>query len=243
MKKALVIVLLVLTPFLLVRADVYIKSNMHTDPVSMMGQTTPAQDVVTEQWMNDDMLAMHMGDRSSIIDFKNGKMFMVNHGDKTYIETALPLDMAKLLPPELAQMMGGMMKMTVSVQPNGQTRQVGQWKCSGYDVAITMMMMPMKMTVWATPEVAFDFKKYMEKGYANLLKAQMMLDESALQEMMKVNGFWILTETTVEMMGAKSSSRTEVLEIAKKTPPAGAYAVPEGYKKTDRLSMQDLQRR
>src|SRR4030042_105218 len=72
---------------------------------------------------------------------------------KTYLESPLPFDMTKLLDPQMAQMMSQMMKMTVTVAPNNQTKTVGQWKCAGYDVALNMMMTPMKMSAWASTEV------------------------------------------------------------------------------------------
>jgi hypothetical protein len=93
-----------------------------------------------------------------------------------------------------------MMKMTVTVTPNGQTKTIGQWNCSGYDVSIQMMMMPLKMAVWASTDVPLDMEKF-SKLYSNVLKAQLNLDETAAQEMMKVKGYWIASETTGEVMG------------------------------------------
>jgi hypothetical protein len=142
----------------------------------------------------------------------------------------------------MAQMMSQMMKMTVTVTPNGQTKTIGQWNCSGYDVSMQMMMMPMKIAVWASTDVPIDMAQF-GKIYSNVLKAQLRLDDTAVEEMMKVKGYWIATETTGEVMGAKIRSTTEVVEISKKTPDASVYLVPAGYTKQDKLSMQDLQKR
>jgi hypothetical protein len=142
----------------------------------------------------------------------------------------------------MAQMMSQMMKMTVTVTPNGQTKTVGQWKCSGYDVALNMMMMPMKMSVWASTDVPFDVDKFM-KLYTNVIKAQLRLDDAAMQEMMKVKGYWIATEMNAEIMGAKMHNTMEVIEISTKSPDASVYSVPAGYSKKDKLSTQDMQNR
>jgi hypothetical protein len=170
-------------------------------------------------------------------------MYLINHKDKTYLETTLPLDFSKLLPPEMAGMAAAMMKVTVTVNPTGQTKTIGQWNCSGYDVSMSMMMMPMKMQVWATTDVPFDVNKFMEKMYSNVLMAQLRLDEAAIKEMQKVKGFWIASETSGEMMGAKIRSTTEVAEISKENPPAGVYSVPAGYTKQEKLSMKQMQQR
>jgi len=223
-------------------ADVYVKSKQHTDALSVMGQNQPAKDEITEQWIGDDKFAFISQEMSSILDLKKNIGYFIIPKEKTYVETPLPLDLAKVFPPEMSQMMSQMMKMTVSVTPNGQTKTIGQWKCSGYDVTIQMMMMPMKMSVWASTDVPIDMEKYF-KMQSNILKFQLRLDDAAVKEMMKVKGYWIATETTAEMMGAKIRTTTEVLEISKKSPDASVYSVPAGFTKKDTLTMQDFQRR
>ncbi len=243
MKKAFVF--LALAAFLVASAgaDVYIKSKTHTDPMSMMGQNTPAKDDIVEQWMGDDVFAMNTGGNGTVIDLKKGMIYIINHNAKSYIESTLPLDFSKLLPAEMAAMAQGMMKMTVTVTPNGQTKTIGSWPCTGYDVTMQMMMMPIKMSVWATTKVPFDLNKYMEKTYAAQLAAQLRLDDAAIAEMKKIKGYWIANETIVEMMGSKMRTTSEVVEMTQKTPPAGVYSVPTGYKKQDKLSMQEMQGR
>lgn len=243
MKKLAAIVVAVLAFGIALNADVYIKSKTHSDPISMMGQSQPAKDGISEQWISDDAVAMATDIITSIIDLKNGKMYLISHTAKTYVETPLPLDMSRIMPPQAAAMMG-MMKATVTVTPNGQTKQFGTWKCQGYDAAIAMTMMTMKMSVWATTAPGFDYKKFMEKAYASVLKSQsIFFDDAAIAEMMKISGLPIYTETTWEMMGAQMRSTSEVVEIGNKPAPPGTYAVPAGYTKTETLSMQDLQRR
>ena len=242
MKKLCVLFSLVLVLAAFASADIYIKSKTHTDAFAVMGQNQPAKDETTEQWVGDDKFAMITPELSIVVDMKKNMLYWINHGNKSYIESPLPFDFAKIADPQMAQMMSQMMKMTVSVTPNNQTKTVGQWKCSGYDVAINMMMMPMKMSVWASTDVPFDVDKFM-KLYTNVIKAQLRLDDAAVQEMMKVKGFWISTEMNAEVMGAKMHNTMEVVEISKKSPDASVYSVPAGYTKKDKLSMQDMQNR
>ncbi len=241
MKRLFAVLAIFLAFGAVLRADIYIKSNVHTDPMSMMGQNQPARDNVQEVWMGKDMIATITSASIVLLDFKNNKMDMIMPASKTYVETALPLDFSKLLPPQVAQMMSSM-KSSVTITPNGQTKQIGQWKCKGYDAAISMMMMTGKQILWATTDVPFDPKVYMEKAYGTLLKTQ-MFDETAVKEYAKVEGFVVASEMTMQAMGSTIHTTTQVAEIAKKTPPAGVYAVPAGFQKTDTLSMQDLQKR
>ena len=239
MKKLCILFSLVLVLAAFASADIYIQSKSHTDAFSMMGQSQPAKDQTTEQWLGDDRFATITPEMSIVVDLKKNVLYWINHGNKTYLESPLPFDFSKVVDPQMAQMMAQMMKMTVTVSPNGQTKTIGQWNCSGYDVALNMMMMPMKMSVWASTDVPFDVDKFM-KLYMNVLKAQLRLDDAAIQEMMKVKGYWIATEMNAEIMGAKMHNTTEV---SKKSPDASVYSVPAGYTKKDKLSMQDMQNR
>jgi hypothetical protein len=238
MKKFFALTALVLMAALSLSADIYVKQMTHTD--GMMGQ--PATDVIQEQWISDNAFASVSSDQSIIMDMKKNLMYMINHKAKTYVESTLPMDLTKLLPPEFAAM-AGMMMMTATVSPTTQTKKVGQWDCTGYDVTITIMGAPMKMRLWATTDVPFDYNQFNAKIWGNLLKGQMMLDEASVQEMMKIKGFQIASEMSGEIMGVKFNTTTEVLEISKKNPPANVYAPPAGYAKKDKLSMEDLQRR
>jgi len=45
---------------------------------------------------------------------------------------------------------------------------------------------------------------------------------------MKIKGYWIASEMTMEIMGSKSLTTQEVIEISEKSPNTGAYSVPAG---------------
>jgi hypothetical protein len=241
MKKMLTIAVILTMSALSLSADIYVKSKVHSDAVSMMGQTTPASDSILEQWIADKAFAQKTGDMVTIVDLAANLYTMVNLGDKSYVQTALPLDFAKLLPPEAAAM-AGMMKMTATVAPTGETKKIGAWACQGYDMTITIMGMTMKNKVWASTDVPFDSAKFFEKFMPSIAKGTMRLDDASVKEMAKIKGFQIATETKGEMMGAKINATTEVVEISKKDAPAGIYSVPAGFKKNASMSMADMQK-
>jgi hypothetical protein len=237
MKKILFAVVLILIVSVFLSADVYIKSTVHTDAFTMMGQNQPAKDESMEQWIGTNQMATISADKVMILDMTKNVMFIVNPKDKTYIETSLPLDMNKLVPKEMAPMLA-MMKMTVKVAANGQVKKIKNWNCGGYDVDMSMSMMKMKMKVWATTDVPFDWKAY-SKMYANIAKTQFM-DDSSIAEFGKISGYQIASEMTMNMMGSDMKVNTQVAEITKKDAPVNAYKVPAGFTKKDGLSLQDL---
>ena len=237
MKKNVLMALILISAAFILRADVYIKTQIHTDPMAVMGQTQPASDQTTEQWIASDKMATVMGDRVMVMDTAKKMAYIINVKEKTYLETPLPIDMAKLVPPEASQMMG-MMKVTVTVAPNGKTQKVDKWNCVGYDVGLNMPMMPMKMSVWATTDVPFDWKKFSELAMA--ASKMGMIDEQSMKEFQKIEGFQIASETSGDVMGAKLKVTSQVVDIVNKPAPAGIYSVPAGFTKVDKLSLQEL---
>jgi len=71
--------------------------------------------------------------------------------------------------------------------------------------------------------------------YASWAGFSMRLDENAVDELKKIEGFQIKSVTTMSVMGQEMTSTQEVLEIGRKNAPAGTYTLPSGYEKTDMI--------
>ncbi len=237
MKKALSIVFIAGFAVAFANADTLIRQTSHTDAVTMMGQTQPARDDTQEIWIGQDQMATVTKDMTIIVDTNRKVLDMVNHSKKTYVEMTLPLDMSQYLPPQMAQMMAAT---KVTVTPKGLTQQINQWNCDGYEVVMDMGMMKMKMMVWATTNVPFDWAKVQENLSSQVMKASMRLTDAAMAEFKKIKGFQIKADVGIEIMQSQINASTVVNEISSKPAPAGIYAVPADYTKQDKLNMQDF---
>lgn len=227
----------------LLRGDFRIRTRTYTEGLAVLDYVIPEKEVLGEQWMSRDKFALNLGNRTMIIDFKESTVILVNHVDRTYLSTPLPADPVLLLAPERAEMFRGMMKITAAVESLGQARQIGRWKCEGYRASLSMLTMKMTMTIWATTDVPFDLDKYLEIVSGNVLKVQMRLDAEGIEEFAKVPGFWIKTETEMELMGRKTRSTYEVLEITRESSPRDTYSIPGGYERLDTLFVDKGPRR
>lgn len=243
MKKSfsLLFVLILTAGFL--SAEVYIKQKIHTDEMNIMGQTQPASDTIMEMWMGKNKMAMHQEGQSFIVNLDKKVFYMINNEQKTYIEMELPVDYSKYLPEEMAQMAQMMGSVSVSVQPTSETQVINGFNCKGYDVAMDMMMFKVKTRVWASKEVPFDWKTFMDQGYLEMFKVTMRLNDQSIKEFLEIDGFWIKSETSMDVMGTSVGSTQEVVEISDKAAPAGTFSVPEGYTKQDKFSREDIIRR
>lgn len=231
MKKILIAIAVVFFTASMIQADVCIKQK--TDIPSIMGQ--PAKTEVVQQWFGEGKMATVGGQNGFVVDMVAKKMLMINNANKTYVETSLPVDMSKLMPPEMAPMMEQMMKgMTATVEKTGTTRKVAGIDTVSYKVTMGMMGMQIPMTMWVAEKMPFDWKKYQDL-YTEMMRITMRGSEQMMKEMAKIGGYPLATET--EMMGAKTTMETTEV-IADATPPAGTYSVPAGYKKVEHMSVQ-----
>lgn len=242
MKKFVLLVILALVAAPVLAADVYIKTKAHTDAMAAMGQNVPAQDSTTEAWISGNRMANVTADMTLVVDADKGVALFINHKDKSYVSTPLPLDFAKLLPPEAASMLS-MLQMSATVAPSTETKKIGEWDCTGYNVVLSVMGMQLNLRVWATTKVPFDLDAFASKLQPAVFQSQLRLDAKSAAEFAKIKGYQIATETSGDMMGAKLRSTTEVVEISTKAAPAGIFDAPAGYAKKATLGLADLQRR
>lgn len=241
MKKLAAFVFGVAAACLSLSADIYIKTLSHRDPMSTTVGTTPGEDKTTEQWVSDTRMAVISDGLIYIIDMARKTAVFVIPSSKTYVETTLPVDMMKLMPPEVGSM-AGMLQYRATVKPGGGTKKIGAWNCEGYDIAVSLMGSSMTMKAWATTDVPFDLTNYNEMSAA-VLKAQMFLDDGTVKEFAKIKGIQVATEIGGEVMGTQVRMTTEVVEISQKDAPRGIYEVPAGFIKKPTLSLEDFQRR
>ena len=182
-KTAIVIGILLAFTTASFAADVYIKQKSHQDAIAMAG--TPAKDLIQEIWIADNKMAMNNSDMSIIINLGIKKMYWINHKAKSYVEMELPLDLTKHFPHQMTQMMSGL---TVKVNPSGEAKTIGKWKCDGYDVSIGVAMMDMNQKIWSSTNVPFDWQAYNDKFLPYFMQAMTNMGGDAFEEFKKIKG-------------------------------------------------------
>ncbi|MCP4900425.1 MAG: hypothetical protein GY906_25965 [bacterium] len=226
-QKTLSIALLFLVGAGVAGADTKIVKMSHTDAFSMMGQDTPAKDEEVITWLTENMMRVDQGDSTMIVRLDQKKMFMINHVDKTYNALDVPVDMAKLMPPGMAEGMMQMMNFTATVTPTDETKTIDGRKAQRYDINLTSQMVQMKMTSWATKDVDFKFEWARDMAL-EMARMQPGMD-SVLEEMSKIEGFVVAQDQVVSMMGNEMNNNEKVISITDANAPAGTYDPPADY--------------
>jgi hypothetical protein len=211
-------------------ADAKVTTEHHSDPVQMGGREQPAQDFTSTTWFGEDRMRHDQEDSSFLLRLDQDKIYVINHGNKTYSVLDLPIDFASLLPPEMKAMADQMMKMMTieaSVQTTEETKEVNGWTAKKSIVDLSMPMGASgQVTVWATTNVPVDLDLY-----DRMIRAQgeMFPQLGFMKEIAKIEGFPVLQETRMSGMGTTMTSRQEVTAIEEMDAPAGTYEVPQGY--------------
>ena len=238
MKRTAIIFMLMLLPASFsYGADTYIKQVIQSKAYVLEGQEHGAREEIIETWIDKNRLAVHGQGRSLIVLLDKKVIYYVDHVKKTYVEMAVPVDVNQYFPESLEQLMG---QVTVAVTPTEEFQKFEKRECRVYEVDIDSFMISMKMKVWATLDVPFDRKSYLEEMFPELAKVTYLLTGNVAAELLKIEGFHYRTEMVLNFMGAELESNQEVVEMARKPVPDNTYSLPRDYTKKERFSLQDL---
>ena len=210
----------------------------------MMGQTQPPTDEEHVTWIGDKKMRMDQGSSSTVVQLEAGKMFIIDHDDKTYTEVDLPVDISALLPPGMAEQMLAMMKFDVTVTATDETKKVGEWNAKRYDLKMTSSMMTMNSILWASTETAIDLDEYFSL-FSKVMSLQPGMD-GMMEQMRQIDGYVVSQEAKMSMkfMGETTVGSTDVVtSIEEMDPPAGIYDPPSGYTREEFDYMAMLQDR
>lgn len=240
------IVFLMLTIFLIpgfLKSDIIMKEKIQRSGFQMMGQTQPGEEMIRTTWISKDKMRSDDKDQSVIMLLDKKVMYMVNHQQKTYME--MPMDMGKIMQQKMEEegvdqdemqkymnMAKGMMKMKIMVTPTQEKKKIGEWNCSKYILNIESAMGPITNEIWATEDLIIDYDLYAKFSSAFLGQqpgAQQMMDD-IVQEMKKIKGVHVLSNSTVNMMGTTVKTSQELIEFKEGSIPAGTFDLPKGYK-------------
>lgn len=226
-------------------ADIFLKQKQHTDAMTIMGQTQPAEDVVSEIWITPDGIRSDAQEESTIMLLDEEKLILMNHSDKTYM--VHPMGMDKTMqaagndqsPEEKAAMQGmmeNMAKMDVSVAPTGETKTIREWECKKYRLTMDTMMGRIVNEVWATEDLKVDQALYDRLNTAMMaaMPGMQQAIKDVQAEMKKIKGVQVKTISTQQIMGKSRETITELLEYKEGDAPADLLDIPDGYQKRGR---------
>jgi hypothetical protein len=232
---ALVLAFGLLSPAALMAGDdgYYVESMVKSG--GMMGQ--PPSEQLTKMYMTPTKMKMISGEDGEMIFDAGSKMLtIISHPKKEYYVVA-EKDFQAMMEMGMAMMEGMMGDAAPKVEATGEKKKIGEWDCE--KVVMTLSgQMTMTQEMWVTKDAGIDMDAYLEMsemiGQAGLMK-------KFQDEMKKIDGYPILTKTTMNIMGQNVETENLVQTIRKETFAASTFSAPDGYAKKEGDMMQAMQ--
>src|SRR5215813_10050519 len=221
----------------------------------------------TTSYMTAERIRMNQGDgREAIVDYKAGQMISIDNNKKTYsVITQKDLDsmaaqmqekmnspeMKKMreqikdLPPEQRRALENMGAGMFEVEKVGTSRKIAGYSCENWTVKMGGFS---RSEECLTTELKFPTQPYeMYKRYAETMRSLMAsmsmmgVDfDKMTEEFKKMRGYALANRTTVDIMGHRSVTDREVVEIKRAAIPASVFDIPAGYTKVENSMSKGL---
>lgn len=168
-------------------------------------------------WIGGDKLRREEGDTSYILRLDRGKLYVLNHAEKTYTELAVA---------DLQQMASPGAELKVQVTATNETKKIGNWTARKYKVDLSNPGLHLDTTIWASRDIA----SY--EAYGRLAASLAALQPGGAEwarKMEQIDGFPVLQEADVKMGNSRFHTREELVAVETRDAPADAYELPAGY--------------
>ena len=215
----------------------------------------------TMSYISDDHIRMSQGEgHETIVDLKSGQMTTLDNKKKTYYVTTRAdmeafaarmreqmnspemkkaQEQMKNMPAEDRKRMDAAMNgLTFDIHKESTSRKIAGYSCDNWIVRMGQfstseqcmtdeLKLPERM--WTTYK---DFLDTMRSAMGPM--GAMAKSATSMQEAFKkMKGFPLATTTTVDIMGHKSVTTSEVTEVRHGSIPSSVWDVPPGYTKVD----------
>ena len=192
-------------------------------------------------WISDQKFAFHTPRLSHIIDRESGSITIINHRTKSYVRTTLPLDPETFFPGQTAALMKETLaSIEATEEATGKEKVIGNMNCAEYKIEMKSSKLSLNMTVWASTDVPFDWKKINSLLNTNWGQLNLTLGKNMLTAFQKIEGFFVSTETRWSFEDSEWRTTTEITEITEKPSEENVYAAPKDYKQKENLAPGDL---
>ncbi len=205
----------------------------------------------TTSYMSADHIRMAEEGHETIVDVKAGVTTTLDTKKRTYytttkqdLEQFAAKMKEKMNDPETKRAMEAMASMssgmagTTEVKKTGASRTVAGFRCEEWAITVTGLY-TIKECLTSDlqyPVHAFDAYKAYGESMKDLMSSFRPMAKSGaeLAEKMKaMKGFPVSTSMAMDVMGNKTTTESEVVEVRKGSIPASAWEIPAGYAKID----------
>jgi hypothetical protein len=209
----------------------YVEQMVKSGP--MMGQ--PPSEELTKMYMTPTKMKIVSGERGEMIFDGASKMLtFIIHAKQEYYVVAEE-DFQAMMQMGISMMESMMGDAEPKVVAPGEKKKIGEWNC---EKVVMTLGDKMTMEMWVSKDAGINMDAYLEM--AEMIGQAGML-EKFKDEMKKIDGYPIVTNTTMSIMGQSVETETVVQAIKHETFAASTFTAPEGYTKKEGSMMEAMQ--
>lgn len=237
-----IFLLLVAVSVLPAAADTHIKLQTHTDGYYQGGTMNPPEDRTTEMWIGDGKLAVVTDIWLMVCDRTQGQVWLANRPDKTYVQTAFPLDLTKVVSDEESKVLRRY-RQDGEVKAAGETRSIGGRECRRWDLQQWILVdgnkfYEQEIVAWYAVDLPFSMEQYLPLqlnvyGLENL-------GEAFVGKLQQIPGLRLSQEAVRYEEGQAIKTSSRLLEMVTGDAPAGTYAVPADFTRKEKFTVNEI---
>lgn len=183
-------------------------------------------------WIGEGRIRENQPEQSVIVDTQAAKLYVLRHAEKAYFELQLPIVAEKLMPRGMLDAMrkqAEQMEMQIEIVPADETRTIAGFPAKRFDVRMSNSMgMRMQVELWTSTALGLDIEAY--KDLTRQMTELQAFGSEWVSEILAIEGFPVLRETTVTLGERESRTREELVSVERRDAPEGTYAPPADYK-------------
>lgn len=223
-------------------ASIYVKGNLHFDSYYSFGTINSEFDEVNQWWFDKGKVSFITPEWRLTLDKQKQRILAVNRREKKYTEISLPVKKSSHLDQSLIDLIkdyhldGTLTAMKEKVTLHGK-------ECDGYKVSEWFIFQKERFydrdrIIRITDDVPFDWRLLEELH--QWIYSYFNPQKNYLSQLKKLKGF-VLESQNVQINGGKKINWSfKIMEISTKPAPDKIFMIPEGYKKKEKLSREDL---
>jgi beta-lactamase regulating signal transducer with metallopeptidase domain len=190
-----------------------------------------------ETWLGDGAVTVHEGGRTTIVNLRDNTLTYVNHDDRSYVVTPLPLDLEAALDPEVRAWLRSRAT-TGRVRETGRVRQVLDRPCREFEVeswgvGVERGGKPVTFMVLACNDVPGDVAAF--RVFLNCLRQLHGREESYCRDLLQVDGIQMRLVRVENRFPFRIRTVDEVVEMERRPAPADLFAPPREYERKERI--------
>lgn len=254
MKKIIIFFCVFILITMVIQADVYVKGTQTVETRYHHGSLYPEYDVVHEWWFGKNKLTFIRHEFRNfegwlwfpamqiILDKERKHITVINLSEKTFVKVPLQMDLSSQIDQSLVERLNNY-QINGTIKKTGKKEIIHQKVCEVYTVSEWIVFQKERFydrerTIMVTTDVPFNWQIVNELYH--WIRSFFNPQKSYLLELKNLKGFVMAANDIRFSEGEQMKSSFRILEICQKEAPKNIYNMPEGFKKKEKLTMDDL---